>query len=40
MLQHTAADRLPAKSVDPVQAFRDSLRIVADCVRQFLGCLD
>jgi hypothetical protein len=33
MLQHGTADRLPAESVDPVQAFCDSLRIVADRVR-------
>jgi hypothetical protein len=32
MLQYGTADRLTAESIDPVKAFRDSLRIVADCV--------
>jgi hypothetical protein len=40
MLQHGAFNRLPAESVDSVKAFRHTLRIVADRVCQFLGCLN
>jgi hypothetical protein len=40
MIQHSAVRHLPAESVDPVQAFRNALRIVADCIRQLFGCLD
>jgi hypothetical protein len=40
MLQYGTAYCLPAKPINPVKAFRHALRIVADCVRQFLGCLN